>query len=134
MGCLIDGGQKRMASLVEKTTRRFPHIELLLLGTLRYLGMGWSFNDIEEGTKVSWEVHRCFLHAFTTFGAKIFVPALRANAADYRRLAKLRVRVCRGRLSWMYRQYRCNTHTIGQGHCFISASAHRVQVGFGDND
>jgi hypothetical protein len=45
-------------------------IELLLLGTLRYLGRGWTFDDIEEATKVSRDVHRCFFHAFTTFGAK----------------------------------------------------------------
>jgi DDE superfamily endonuclease len=57
-----------------KNNKKVSPIELLLLGTLRYLGRGWTFDDIEEGTKVSREVHRCFFHAFTTFGAKFLYP------------------------------------------------------------
>ena len=44
-------------------------IELLLLGSLRYLGRGWTFDDIEESTAISKEVHRQFLHAFVRFGS-----------------------------------------------------------------
>eukprot|EP00804_Cyclotella_cryptica_P020059 CCRYP_014862-RA/>CCRYP_014862-RA protein AED:0.20 eAED:0.18 QI:0/0/0/1/0/0/4/0/367 len=35
-------------------------IEFLVLGPLQYLGCGWTFNDIEECTAVSQEVHRVF--------------------------------------------------------------------------
>jgi hypothetical protein len=37
-------------------------IDLLVLGSLRYLGRGWTFDDIEESTAVSKEVHRVFFH------------------------------------------------------------------------
>ena len=46
-------------------------ISLLLLGTLRYLGRGWTFDDIEESTGISAEVHRCFFHTFTHFGSTV---------------------------------------------------------------
>jgi hypothetical protein len=32
-------------------------VELLVLGSLRYLGRGWTFNDIEESTAISKDVH-----------------------------------------------------------------------------
>jgi hypothetical protein len=53
-----------------QSNKKASPIELLLLGTLQCLGRGWTFDDIEESTKVSRDVHRCFFHAFTTFGAK----------------------------------------------------------------
>ena len=37
-------------------------IELLLLGTLRYLERGWCFGDLAEATCISEEVHGKFLH------------------------------------------------------------------------
>ena len=46
-------------------------LEILILGSLRYLGRGWTFDDISESTGVSEESHRLF---FTTF-----VKACRAN-------------------------------------------------------
>ena len=39
-------------------------LELLILGALRYLGRGWTFDDIEESTGVSEEVHRTFFYDF----------------------------------------------------------------------
>lgn len=39
-------------------------LELLVLGALRYLGRGWTFDDIEESTGVSEEVHRRFFYDF----------------------------------------------------------------------
>ena len=57
-----------------RSKKKTSPIELLLLGTLRYLGRGWTFDDISEATKVSRDVHRCFFHAFTTFGAKFLYP------------------------------------------------------------
>ena len=40
-------------------------LDLLILGALRYLGRGWTFDDIFEATSVSEEVHRTFFKAFT---------------------------------------------------------------------
>ena len=41
-------------------------VQLLLLGTLRYLGRGWMFDDIEEQTA---SVHHNFFHKFIEFGS-----------------------------------------------------------------
>ena len=46
-------------------------IELLILGSLRYLGRGWTFDDLEEATAISREVHRCFFHQFVEFGSTV---------------------------------------------------------------
>ena len=39
-------------------------LDLLMLGSLRYLGRGWTFDDIQESTGVSADVHRLFFHEF----------------------------------------------------------------------
>ena len=39
-------------------------IDLLMLGSLRYLGRGWTFDDLEESTNISAETHRRFFHRF----------------------------------------------------------------------
>ena len=44
-------------------------IELLVLGTLRYLGRGWCFDDLEEQTCISEETHRRFLHVYLHWGS-----------------------------------------------------------------
>ena len=44
-------------------------IELLVLGSLQYLGRGWTFDDVEENTTISKEVHRTFFHRFVEFGS-----------------------------------------------------------------
>ena len=46
-------------------------VELLLLGSLRYLGRGWTFDDIEESTVISREVHRNFFHVFIDWGSTV---------------------------------------------------------------
>lgn len=44
-----------------KQLRQNTHpISLLLLGSLRYLGRGWCFDDLEKATGISEEVHRFF--------------------------------------------------------------------------
>jgi hypothetical protein len=43
-------------------------IGLLLLGSLRYLGLGLTFDDLEEFTAVSEETHRQFFHRFIEYG------------------------------------------------------------------
>jgi hypothetical protein len=45
-------------------------IELMVLGSLRYLGRGWTFDDIEEATAIDEETHRQFFHIFIKFGAE----------------------------------------------------------------
>ena len=44
-------------------------IELLVLGSLRYLGRGWCFDDLEEQTCISEETHRKFLHVYILWGS-----------------------------------------------------------------
>lgn len=44
-------------------------LDLLVLGSLRYLGRGWTFDDLEEATGISQETHRKFFHAFCKIGA-----------------------------------------------------------------
>ena len=47
---------------------------LLLLGALRYLGRCWCFDDLEEATCISQEVHRVFFHKFVSFGKDDLYP------------------------------------------------------------
>jgi hypothetical protein len=51
--------------------RQSSPLELLILGTLRYLGRGWTFDDLEDVTAISEEVHRSFFHVFIDFGNKV---------------------------------------------------------------
>ena len=51
------------------TGRRSSPIKLLLLGTLRYLGRGFTFDDCEENTAISEETHHRFFHVFVLFGS-----------------------------------------------------------------
>ena len=44
-------------------------LKLLVLCALRYLGRGWTFDDLEECTAISQEVIRNFFHEFVSFGA-----------------------------------------------------------------
>jgi DDE superfamily endonuclease len=68
-------------------------ISLLLLGTLRYLGRGWTFDDLDEATAISQDVHRVFFHRFIDFGSTnlfaqfVTAPAtaedVKANSIEY---------------------------------------------------
>jgi hypothetical protein len=49
-------------------------VQLLLMGSLRYLGRGLTFDDLEESTFISRDVHRVFFHAFVEYGAKKLYP------------------------------------------------------------
>ena len=69
--CKISTHFSRWHVKKEGYIRRTSPIELLVLGALRYLGRGWTFDDIEEATAISTEVHRCFFHAFIEFGSTI---------------------------------------------------------------
>jgi hypothetical protein len=48
----------------DATGRLGVPLELLVLGALRYLGRGWTFDDIEESTSISEETHRVFFRRF----------------------------------------------------------------------
>ena len=47
---------------------------LLLLGTLRYLGRGWCFDDCEEQTCISEETHHRFFHHFLEYRSTVLFP------------------------------------------------------------
>jgi DDE superfamily endonuclease len=44
-------------------------LELLVLGALRYLGRGLTFDDLEEYTAINEETHRQFFHKFIEYGS-----------------------------------------------------------------
>lgn len=44
-------------------------LELLVLTALRYLGRGWTFDDLSESTGISEEVVRKFFHKFIEYGS-----------------------------------------------------------------
>ena len=58
----------------DATGRKGSPLELLMLGSLRYLGRGWTFDDLEEATDISEEKHRLFFHDFIAVGAKHMYP------------------------------------------------------------
>lgn len=53
-------------------------LELLILGAFRYLGRGFgrgfTFDDLEECTAISEEVHRVFFHKFIEIGSTLIYP------------------------------------------------------------
>ena len=78
----------------EKVNRKMSSpIELLVLGSLRYLGRGWTFDDIEEQTAISREVHRTFFYVFIEFCSTslhsrfvltpVHLPEARSNMREY---------------------------------------------------
>jgi DDE superfamily endonuclease len=64
-------------------------IELMVLGSLRYLGRGLTFDDIAEYTCISGESHRVFFELFVLFGRKylypkfVVAPQTAEDAADH---------------------------------------------------
>ena len=52
---------------VKSRNKMSSPIELLVLGSLRYLGRGWTFDNIKEQTAISKEVHWLFFHTFINF-------------------------------------------------------------------
>jgi hypothetical protein len=46
-------------------------LEILILGVLRYLGRGWTFDDLWENTGIHAETHRQFFHKFIAFGSDV---------------------------------------------------------------
>ena len=46
-------------------------LELMILGSLRFLGRGWTFDDLSEATGISEETHRRFFHDFIKIGSTV---------------------------------------------------------------
>ena len=55
----------------DATGERAAPLEILVLGALRYLGRGWTFDDLYESTGVLAEVHRQFFHVFIAYASDI---------------------------------------------------------------
>lgn len=55
----------------DATGKQSSPLELLILGAFRYLGRGLTFDDLEESTAISEEVHRVFFHKFIEVGSTI---------------------------------------------------------------
>ena len=47
------------------------NIKLLLLGSLRYIGRSWTFDDISEANRISREVNRQFFICFIEYGSSV---------------------------------------------------------------
>ena len=47
-------------------------IELLVLCALRWLGQGWTIDDLQENTQINVETIRLFLHHFVLWGSSTF--------------------------------------------------------------
>ena len=57
-------------------------LQLLLLGALRYIGRGWTFDDLEESTSISEETHRQFFHCFILWGSTVLYDSYVAYPID----------------------------------------------------
>jgi hypothetical protein len=55
-------------------------IQLLLLGTLRYLGRAHTFDDESESTYISGEVHRVLFTKFLEYGSTVLYEKYVLNA------------------------------------------------------
>jgi len=54
---------------MDAAKRESSPLKLLLLGTLCYLGHGWTFDNLKEATNINKETHRQFLHVFIEYGS-----------------------------------------------------------------
>jgi hypothetical protein len=61
-----------------------PHsdIRLLVLGSLRHVGRGHTFDDIEESTFISRDVHRVFFNCFIEYGSTVLYKKYVIDAAS----------------------------------------------------
>ncbi len=77
----------------KSNNKKVTPVELLVLGSLRYLGRGWTFDDIEESTAIDNEVHCRFFKVFIQLGSTALyqklvitpfdLPAANANMYEY---------------------------------------------------
>lgn len=72
--CMQSGYFERWNNKVDATGSPASPLGLLLLGALRYLGRGLTFDDLEEYTAIGEEVHRQFFHQFILYGEEVLYP------------------------------------------------------------
>ena len=71
------------------------NMKLLLLGSLRYIGRGWTLDDIYEATGISINVNREFLKTFIEYGSSVLYkkyvsdPAIDIDVSEREKLFKL---------------------------------------------
>ena len=58
------------------------NIKLLLLGSLRYLGRSWTFDDINEANGISREVNRNFFSCFIEYGSTVMYKKYVVDVAN----------------------------------------------------
>ena len=79
----------------DATKKDSTDIKILLLGSLRYLGRGWTFDDIEEATCISRECHRQFFNVFIFYGSTVLynlhvtLPAMNTDLSEFEHLFEL---------------------------------------------
>jgi hypothetical protein len=56
----------------KSNNKKVSPVELLLLGLLRYLGRGWTFDDCEESTAIDQDVHRSSFCVFIKSAVQFF--------------------------------------------------------------
>ncbi len=77
----------------KSNNKKVSPVELLVLGSLRYLGRGWTFDDCEESTAIDKEVRHCFFNVFIRFGSTelyqkwvitpVYLPEAKSNMHEY---------------------------------------------------
>ena len=55
----------------KSNNKKVSQVELLILGSLHYLGRGWTFDDCEKFTAIDSDVHRSFFRVVTMFGSTV---------------------------------------------------------------
>ena len=76
--------------------RRVPPLPLKVLGYLRVVGRGHSFDDVEENTGISETAFRVFFHDFSERGARFLYPmfvSMPSSAAEIRKVEEHYARV-----------------------------------------
>jgi hypothetical protein len=69
--------------LGSSASSKAPHpLELKILGALRYLGRGWTFDDLEEATAISAGTHCRFFKDFITWGSTTLFQEYVVEPAD----------------------------------------------------
>ena len=70
--------ESHMGTSGKNQTKAKP-IELLVLGSLRYLGRGWTFDDLEANTGIGEETFRRFFHKFLSLAALYYMMSLSSH-------------------------------------------------------
>ena len=79
---LFDRWIKAYERTTNKKNKKVSPIELLFLGLLRYLGRGWTFDDMKDVTYISPDVHRKFFSSICEVWSKGTVSTVCVCTAD----------------------------------------------------